>query len=122
MVRVHNHHTRGEIARMREKDNAAGPEWVPLSSSVGERDAAAPYEALRCDAIVAISKGSTRPRYFTVFLLPQSVSREWLDGGARTESTKYKQQEGGLLSAKIGCRGRQWVEGGIWVSYWADPI
>jgi hypothetical protein len=61
--------TCGLIAHVREKDNAAGPEWVPLSSSVGGRDAAAPYEALRCDAIVAISKGSTRPRYFTVFLL-----------------------------------------------------
>jgi hypothetical protein len=55
---------------VREKDNAAGPERVPLSSSVGGRDTATPYEALRCAAIPAISKGSTRPRYFTVFVAP----------------------------------------------------
>jgi hypothetical protein len=48
----------------------AGPEWVPFPRWVEGRDAAAPCEALRRDAVVAIIQGSTRPLCFMV--LPSS--------------------------------------------------
>jgi hypothetical protein len=92
----------------RRKDATAGPVWVPLSSSVGGRDAAAPYEALRCDAIVAISKGSTRPRYFTVFLPPLSSFFSPLGREGGSIITKYESKENGRAGYRV-----QLLESGV---------
>jgi hypothetical protein len=76
------------------------------------------YDAMLSSRLVKGRRDHVTLR-FSFFLYP--FSREWLDGGARTESTKYK-QEGGLSSATVGRRGRRWVEGGMRVSYWATPL